>query len=630
MQLPLTDVGQPVVQGGVRFSGNEVQLWRTLPVVTQLQGELGFSDQGFQLNGLHGNFIGGPVVLSGGTQRDGSTAVKIDGSVTADGIARVAPGPEAKRLARKLSGVTRYTANIKIRNERMEFALDSTLAGLSMDLPSPLQKVANESLPLRLTILPVMPSEAAAQTEEIRVGLGRSISARYLRQRATTKNAPWRVLRGAIGINAAPAVPDSGLALAASLSTLNLDAWRNLISPASPASEGSASSDSTPASTTTAYLLPDTVSLRVGELTVAERAIENVAIGASRDRTGWHFNVSSDEVVGKISWENPVAERGAGKLSARLSRLRIEQNTASEMTEILSGRKAEFTELPGLDIIVDNLDLRGMRLGRLELAATNAGLSTGPGREWRISRLAIFNPGASMSATGQWITGLTGGQTTLSYELDIADAGKLLDRIGFERTLKGGKGKMEGELSWRGDPVTFDFPTLSGSLTMKLGAGQFLKADPGVAKLLGVMSLQSLPRRLTLDFRDVFSEGFAFDSIASSATISRGTLTSDSFKMRGPQALVLMDGTVDLAQETQNLNVVVIPDVNAGGASVLYGLAVNPVVGLGAFLAQYVLKNPLSAALTQEYQITGPWRDPVIKKVASRRRSAADADGNVQ
>jgi uncharacterized protein YhdP len=141
------------------------------------------------------------------------------------------------------------------------------------------------------------------------------------------------------------------------------------------------------------------------------------------------------------------------------------------------------------------------------------------------------------------------------------------------------------------------------------------------------MSLQSLPRRLTLDFRDVFSEGFAFDSIASTATIARGVLTSDSFKMRGPQALVLMDGTVDLAQETQNLSVVVIPDLNAGGASVLYGLAVNPVVGLGAFLAQYVLKNPLSAALTQEYQVTGPWKDPVIKKVASRRKPPVDADG---
>lgn len=628
MQLPLTDAGQPAVQGSVRFSGNDVQLWRELPTVTQLHGELGFSGQGFQLTGMQGVFLGGPVVLSGGTQRDGSTTVKIDGGVTADGIVRAAPGPDAKRLARRLSGSARYAASVKVRNQRLDFSLDSTLAGLAMDLPSPLQKVASESLPLRLTITPNGAPDAAQEQEDIRVSLGRSISARYLRQRPSGKDAPWRVLRGAIGVNATPSLPESGIALAASLSALNLDAWRSLLSGLG--SEGGPAADSGAAMPVAAYLVPDMVSLRAGELTFAERTIENAAVGVSRSRNGWQFSVSSDEIAGRASWEDPLSERGAGKLSARLTKLRIEPNMASDMTEILSGRRPVFTELPGLDIMVENFELRGMRLGRLELVATNAGLSTGPGREWRISRLALFNPGASMYATGQWITSLTGGQTTLNYELDIADAGMLLDRMGFARTLKGGKGKMEGELSWRSDPVTFDFPSMAGKLSLKLGAGQFLKADPGVAKLLGVMSLQSLPRRLTLDFRDVFSEGFGFDSIASTATISRGVLTTDSFKMRGPQALVLMDGTVDLAQEMQNLNVVVIPDLNAGGASVLYGLAVNPVVGLGTFLAQYVLKNPLSAALTQEYQVTGPWKDPVIKKVASRRKVPAEPETSSQ
>ena len=628
MQLPLTDVGQPMVQGSVRFGGNDVQLWKALPAITQLHGELGFSNQGFQLSGVQGSFLGGSAVLSGGTQRDGSIAVKIDGSLTADGIARAAPDADAKRIARRLSGITRYAASVKVRNQRLDFALDSSLGGLAMDLPSPLQKVASESLPLRLTIAPAGPADAAQEQEEIRVSLGRSLSARYLRQRPAGKDVPWKVLRGVIGVNATPAMPDSGIALAASLSSLNLDAWRNLLSGLG--ADGGAPADGVAAVPVAAYLVPDTVSLRAGELTFAERTIENVSVGISRSRNGWQFSISSDEIVGRAAWEDPLSERGAGKLSARLTKLRIEPNMASDMTEILSGRRPAFTELPGLDIVVENFELRGMRLGRLELVATNAGLSTGPGREWRISRLALFNPGASMYATGQWITGLTGGETSLNYELDIADAGMLLDRMGFARTLKGGKGKMEGELNWRGDPVTFDFPSMAGKISLKLGAGQFLKADPGVAKLLGVMSLQSLPRRLTLDFRDVFSEGFSFDSIASTATISRGILTTDSFKMRGPQALVLMDGTVDLSQETQNLNVVVIPDLNAGGASVLYGLAINPVIGLGTFLAQYVLKNPLSAALTQEYQVTGPWKDPVIKKVASRRKLPAEPETSTQ
>jgi uncharacterized protein YhdP len=329
---------------------------------------------------------------------------------------------------------------------------------------------------------------------------------------------------------------------------------------------------------------------------------------------------------GRATWEDPWSERGAGKITARLTQLKIEERDRSSMSDLLAGKKS-FTELPGLDVIADNFELHGMRLGRLELAATNGSLTNAPGREWRISKLAITNPGAALRATGRWVASQNESQSTLNYEMDITDAGVLLDRVGFERTLRGGKGKMEGDLSWRGDPSQFDFPTLSGNLSLKLGSGQFLKADPGVAKLLGVMSLQSLPRRLTLDFRDIFSEGFAFDGIASTATITRGILKTDSFKMRGPNAVVLMDGTVDLIGETQNLTVVVIPELNAAGASVVYGLAVNPVVGLGAFLAQFFLKNPVAAVLTQDYQVTGPWKDPVIKKLTARRKPVESGNG---
>ena len=91
-------------------------------------------------------------------------------------------------------------------------------------------------------------------------------------------------------------------------------------------------------------------------------------------------------------------------------------------------------------------------------------------------------------------------------------------------------------------------------------------------------------------------------------------------------AAVMLAGSANLEHETQDISAVVIPELNAGGASVVYGLAVNPVIGLGSFLAQFFLKNPLSQALTQEYVVTGPWKDPVIKKSTSKRKIANDGD----
>jgi hypothetical protein len=209
--------------------------------------------------------------------------------------------------------------------------------------------------------------------------------------------------------------------------------------------------------------------------------------------------------------------------------------------------------------------------------------------------------------------------TQLNYVLDIANAGQLLDRLGFANVVRGGRGRLDGDVKWNGLPYAMDIPSMSGKVQLDLAAGQFLKVDPGAAKLLGVLSMQSLPRRLTLDFRDIFSEGFAFDAITGSAQILQGVARTDNLKMRGVNATVVMAGNADIVNESQQLHVVVIPVINAGAASVVYGLAVNPVIGLGTFLAQLFLREPLAKAFTFEYMVSGPWKDPLVKKLNVRK-----------
>ena len=155
---------------------------------------------------------------------------------------------------------------------------------------------------------------------------------------------------------------------------------------------------------------------------------------------------------------------------------------------------------------------------------------------------------------------------------------------------------------------------------MNVESGQFMKADPGIAKLLGVLSLQSLPRRLTLDFRDVFSQGFAFDFVRGDVGIQQGVAKTNNLQMSGVNAAVLMDGSANVEDETQDLRVVVVPDINAGTAS-LIATAINPVVGLGTFLAQMFLRRPLMEAATQEFHIDGTWADPKITKVNRKTRA---------
>jgi uncharacterized protein YhdP len=180
--------------------------------------------------------------------------------------------------------------------------------------------------------------------------------------------------------------------------------------------------------------------------------------------------------------------------------------------------------------------------------------------------------------------------------------------------VRGGSAKLEGSLSWSGALYELDYPTMSGDLKLEAAKGQFVKLDPGIGKLLGVLNLQALPRRATLDFRDVFSGGFAFDEISGAARIERGTATTENFHVRGPAANVVMGGTVDLARETQNLRVRITPHLTESVA-VAGALVGGPIAGVATYLAQKVLKDPFGQAATYEYDVAGTWSEPTVKRV---------------
>ena len=69
--------------------------------------------------------------------------------------------------------------------------------------------------------------------------------------------------------------------------------------------------------------------------------------------------------------------------------------------------------------------------------------------------------------------------------------------------------------------------------------------------------------------------------------------------MRSATAAVLMSGRADLKAETQDIDVIIVPEINAGAASLAYA-AINPVIGISTFLAQLFLRSPLTEAGTRE------------------------------
>lgn len=624
LHLPLSHLIDAKVQGGLQLQGNDIVLFNDLPPLQGALGKIEFNEHGVNLNALSGNFLGGLASISGGTQKDNAIIVKVGGSITADGFRKTYPAPVMQRLASHFSGSTRFSGLITVRDHQVQVAVDSTLSGLGLDFPAPLKKAAADNLPLRFLLTGTPANENGLMRDDIRIALGNNIAARYQRQKQG--KAPWKLLRGGIGVNVPAPEPDSGMQINASLRSLNVDDWVELGSsiagPPEAARPGAAVSEG---SDIAQYVVADALSARASELIVGERKLENVVVGVTHQKGVWQASIDSNQASGHVSWNESPSGQGVGKVTARLSSLIIPESDANDVKDLLEGNGGAAT-IPALDIVAERFELFKRQLGRLELQASNAQASSG--REWRVNKLALSTPDGELKGSGKWISRDGVHTSSLNFVLDIGDAGKLLDRFGFAGTVRNGKGKLSGDIAWKGLPYSFDIPSLSGNIGMNVEKGQFLKQDPGAAKLLGVLSLQALPRLLKLDFHDVFSDGLAFDGITANAVINRGIVKTDNLKMHGVAATVLMDGTADIANESTNLHVVVIPEVNLGTAPLVYALAVNPVIGIGSFLAQLFLSAPVMKALTYQMQITGPWKAPVVTKLDGVKAEAVPKPSN--
>jgi len=648
LRLPLDHLDNTTVTGQVQFSGNDIQITPDTPMLSAASGLLRFSEKGFTLTQGKARLLGGDASFQGGMTHSGNDAViqfKGQGTASAEGLRQAKELGELTQVGRWTTGSTTYQAQLEFRGAATSMLVTSSLQGLAVNLPAPLGKPASSSLPLRYEIKPLAGAATGTVRDQMALDIGPAaapvVSARYERE---SSGGTTRVLRGALALGAErPALPAKGVQARIDLPNIDAGEWEKLTAtapataavatlPATPA-PAPAAAQAKPASTDARLYWPTSFLLRTRELRQGGRSFHDLKVDGSREADLWRASIDARELKGTVEYR-PAGDDSPGRIQARLDRLSLPPAAANDVDNLLQQSTAQ---IPALDITVQDFELGTRKLGKLEIDAINRqppGPQRDATREWRLNKLNLTVPEARLQASGNWAAvgaqSLSAGgatplrRTALKLDLDIADSGALLARFGMPDVIKGGKGKLEGTVSWLGAPTELHYPSLGGELTLAVERGQFLKADPGLAKLLGVLSLQSLPRRLTLDFRDVFSEGFAFDFVRGNAKIDQGVATTHNLQMKGVTAAVLLDGSADLARETQDIKVLVIPEISAGTASLLAAF-VNPVTGLGTFIAQYLLGKPLQAAATQQFHISGPWSDPKVEKID---HPAANVEGN--
>lgn len=601
-RIPLQGDNPVKVSGSVKVQGNDVDLGAGVPMLRNTRGTLSFSESGMRASGILANILGGLAVINVETGEGGAVHASVKGHSNLDALRNTDPHP----VLNYLRGGAAWDTDITVVKKSVQMAINSDLQGVISTLPQPFGKRANEPMPLH-----VAKSNVVDGQDFITVQLGKLLNVRLARR---DENGVMAVKRGTVSFGGqagrmdargAPQPPQGkdGVWLTGRLPALSLQGWGSLAR----------------AGDTAEYSFPIAgVNMVIGKVSGYGLNVDNLSINANKRGEALLARLSSNALNGDVEWQ----PRGNGKLTARFRNvLWNEDYVAKTPAQGVKPSPVPPGKLPALQIAVENLQMDGKQIGRFELVGHPDGM------DWRLRRLNITNPDGSLVGGGIWRGDPAGAQTQFNLLLQISDAGKILARSGYPNTVKGGSGKLVANLSWTGAPDDFNYSSLNGSLNLDTGKGQFLKMDPGAGKLLSILSLQSLPKRIALDFTDVFSEGFQFDSIKGNALVRNGVLDTQDLHLDGSSAKVTMKGSVDLNRETQDLRVRILPTLG-DSVSLLSAFAAGPVVGIGTLLANKVLGNPLDKLMSFEYNVTGTWANPNVEKLgqASQRNNIRNSN----
>lgn len=599
LKIPMDDVDASKYKGLYQITNGSMQS-EGIPTLSRVNGVLEFTESSLTAKNIKASAFGAPLVFNLNSGKDKAIRVTARGRLNDETIRQT-----LGKGASYFSGTTDWVGDILIQKPRINVGIRTDLFGLTSRLPPPFDKAANERVGLRID------KKQDASTDTITLNLGTRLGARIIR---TIENGKLQLNRGVINISGRGSNTTDfstinefntiinapkGLQIYGNLDYLDADAWRSVANELQDPK-------------TPEIKLPIGKSdFKINSLDIFNRRINQLRVQNKPGKEDLQFNVQSREISGDLQW----LSQNNGKLIARLSNLTVPDASPNSIKPIIptvtkNEAPKDFKKLtqdyPALDITANNFEFGKKKLGNLELIAFPQS------DDWIIQRLKLISPESTISAEGEWNNWIRNPNTHLNVTWDMKDLGKTMKRLGYPDTIKGGEGELAGQLSWAGSPHEFDILGLNGNLQFEVRKGQILKVQPGVGRLFGLLSLQSLPRRLSLDFRDLFNSGFAFDKINANVKVDRGILRSDNFTMTGPAADVTIKGETNIQKETQHLYVKVMPQISDSIS--LAALAGGPLAGAVAFLAQKVLKDPLNKIISTEYEITGTWDNPIEVK----------------
>ena len=457
--------------------------------------------------------------------------------------------------------------------------LRSDLRGTALDLPAPLRKDADSALPLRIELgLPVLGAPLDLQ-------LGRLLR---LRARLPGAVQPFAATL-AFGVAEPGELPPAGLRVRGDMPAADLGGW---------ASAGVGESEAIGAID---------LDVTTAELALLGRAFTQTRVAVKTGDGPTRLLFEGEQAQGTITLPGP-GERSKG-VTAEFERLYLPDAAPSAPM-----RGIDPAALPALHLWVKDLRLGAAQLGeaRVETFPLTNGL--------RIEQLDTNSPVIALRARGDWTLDQGLEKSRFNVTFTSENLGRMLDALGFAGIVDGGQTMAQLDGEWSGSPAQFGLARITGTLQARVGQGRILEVNPGAGRLLGLVSLQAIPRRLALDFSDFFGSGMSFDSIEGQFELRAGNAFTEDLVVKGPSAVIAVSGRTGLSARDYDQQLDVTPKVGSV-LPVVGAIAGGPVGAAAGLLAQGMLQSPLNQMTRARYRVTGSWDKPQIDLIERERGS---------
>jgi uncharacterized protein (TIGR02099 family) len=600
LNLPIKQVETLSLDGSVDLSGAKVDQRAYDLHFTEASGKLRFNQKGMTVDGMDAKFRGRPVKFSlalGGAVADPRHAFEAGLSGRFPATTVFADVPSILPALARLPGESVWKAGVDIDTAaaggRKRLTLQSDLRGTSIDLPAPLAKGADASLPFKLALdLPY-----AGQTFE--ASLGGLVGARV---RLPDARQP---LAARVEFGGAPpsALPAEGVSVGGRAPTLDGGGWIDLAQLGGGAGVG-------------ADGLLRGVDLRIDDLLLGGRGFGEMRLAIDASAAATTIRLDGAAASGGLTIPNvDLARQG---VTARFDRVHWpegpEPAAGGEDANALADTAP--ASIPPLHLVVDDFRLGKASFGAAEFESRP--IADG----MRIDKLQARSPNLDMKASGEWTGGAKSSRSRLTIELPAHNMGQMMAALGFPGLIDGGAARATIDASWAGPPSAFALSRLDGSLDIDVAEGRIPEVEPGAGRIFGLLSLTEIPRRLTLDFSDFFKSGLSFNSIKGKFRLADGDAYTDGLTINSPAADIVVTGRTGLRAKDYDQQMTVSP--HAGVTLPIVGaIAGGPVGAAAGLVMQGILHKPLGKVIAMRYQVTGSWEKPKIVAVARESREAA-------